>query len=52
MTYKNARKLHNEDEIIVKETGESLYVISTEINEKNVIIFCNNGEYYYHKDIK
>ena len=52
MTFANAKKLHNEDEIIVKRTGEVLTVLSTEIKEKTVIVLCDDGNEYYHQDIK
>ena len=29
MTFRNAKKLHNEDEVTVKETGEVVRVLST-----------------------
>jgi hypothetical protein len=52
MEYRKAKKLHNEDEIIVKATGCSLYVISTTITEKTVYVECDDGNIYHHKDIK
>jgi len=54
MKYVNAKRLHNEDEVISKETGDSLYVVSTEVDEehKKVIILCDDGNYYHHRDIK
>lgn len=52
MTYRNAKKLHNEDEVIVKETGCPLYVISTTITEKVVYVECDDGNVYHHRDIR
>ena len=52
MTFANAKNLHNEDEVTIKETGVILSVISTEIKEKTVSILCNDGNEYHHKEIK
>lgn len=52
MTYRNAKKLHNEDEITVKNTNTVLTVISTTINDKTVIVECDDGNKYHHNDIK
>jgi hypothetical protein len=34
MTFKDARKLHNGDEVVDKETGESISVLNTRVQEK------------------
>ena len=52
MTFANAKNLHNEDEVTIKETGVILSVISTEIKEKTVTILCDDGNEYHHRDIK
>lgn len=52
MTYQNAKKLHNEDEIIVKETNYPLFVVSVEITDKVVYVECDDGSVYHHRDIK
>lgn len=52
MTYRNAKKLHNEDEVAIKETGCVLTVVNTTVNEKSVIIECEDGNVYHHKDVK
>lgn len=52
MTFANAKNLHNEDEVTIKETGVILSVISTEIKEKTVTILCDDGNEYHHKEIK
>ena len=52
MTFANAKKLHNEDEVTIKETGVTLSVISTEIKDKTVTILCDDGNEYHHKEIK
>lgn len=31
MTFKQAKRLHNEDEVIAKDTGESIRVLSIEV---------------------
>ena len=53
MTYRNAKRLHNEDEVLIKEEGIYRYVISTEVDEehKRVIILCDDGNYYHHRDV-
>ena len=59
MNYRNARKLHNGDEVILKETGEVLTVISAYeqrpmnmVNRKNIFIECNDGNTYHHTDVR
>ena len=52
MTYQNAKKLHNEDEIIVKETNCPLFVVSVKITDKVVYVECDDGSVYHHRDIK
>lgn len=52
MNYYQAKKLHNEDEVIVKETGENLQVIKTRICPKKVLVMLENGEVYHHTQIK
>ena len=54
MRYRNAAKLHNEDEVIRKSDSASLYVISTVVNtlDKSVIILCDDGNAYHHRDVK
>ncbi|MDF2880208.1 MAG: hypothetical protein K0R54_765 [Clostridiaceae bacterium] len=55
MDYKNAKKLHNNDEIIVKETGEVTKVITTETYDKDVYVYAvtNDNGYtkLHHKEI-
>jgi hypothetical protein len=38
MTFANAKKLHNEDEVAIKE--------------KTVTVLCDDGNEYHHKEIK
>ena len=52
MTYQKAKKLHNEDEVIVKESGAVQTVLNTTVTEKSVIIECDDGNEYHHKDVK
>lgn len=54
MTFVNAKKLHNEDEVIVKRTSEVLTVLQAYLsaNEKNVIVKCNDGNTYYHRELR
>lgn len=40
MTFRNAKKLHNEDEVVVKSTGEVVEVLNAYVEDKNVIIEC------------
>lgn len=57
MTYRNAQKLHNEDEVTIKATGRVLRVLNTiVINDplftKAVFIECEDGNTYRHTDVK
>lgn len=57
MTYKDARKLHNGDEVIHKKTGSSLYVVSTmapdaPLPHPTVFVSCDDGNTYHHRSIK
>ena len=60
MRYENAAKLHHGDQVRLKETGEILTVIDVELLPENpimktkrqVIVFCDNGEYYSHNAFK
>ena len=52
MTRRQAEKLHNEDEITVKKTGEVLTVLSVDVYNKMVLAHCDNGNVYHHKDIR
>lgn len=58
MTYANARKLHNEDEVILKKTGACLRVLDVScprpmnmIQRKEVFIKCDDGNTYHHTEI-
>ena len=52
MQYRNAKRLHNEDEVVIKATGRSKYVVQIEIHEKDVFIYCDDGTLYHHTDIR
>lgn len=55
MTFNEAKKLHNEDEVILKETGEIVIVLDayiSPVNHKRVVIECDGGNTYYHDEIK
>lgn len=54
MTYQQAKKLHNKDEVITKLTGKSLCVIDIEIDEEHhdVFISCDDGNLYHHTAVK
>lgn len=54
MTFRNAKRLHNEDEVTVKETNIIVSVLNTYIDEsgKHVLIECDDGNTYYHDEIK
>lgn len=54
MTYRNAVKLHSEDEVIVKATGAALTVVDIEVDDsaKAVFIRCSDGNLYHHRALK
>ena len=54
MTYQNAKKLHNQDEVLIKEEGIYRYVVNTELDEVNkiVLILCDNGNTYHHREVE
>ena len=56
MQYRQAIRLHNEDEVTIKDTGEILHVVTVENHSdatpKYCEILCENGNLYLHTDIK
>ena len=54
MKYMDAKKLHNGDEVVSKETGASLYVVEIVVDEvsKDVFVYCDDGAMYHHIKIK
>ena len=54
MTFSNAKKLHNGDEVIIKSGRRPfpcLRVISIRIEGKNVFIYCEDGNSYHHREV-
>ena len=56
MTFRNAERLHNEDEVTVKETGRILrvlnaYVIDDPLRSRCVLIECEDGHTYHHAEV-
>ena len=56
MTYQNAKRLHNEDEVIIKSTGDTATVIDTVVDKANhsVIVNCDYNGYssFNHKELR
>lgn len=52
MRFKDAKKLHNEDEVLIKKTGEILTVIEVMHEPKQVNVLLSDGLWYNHKDVK
>lgn len=50
MTYRQAKKLRNEDEVIIKATGKVLRVVQIELSRQghDVFIYCDDGNCYHH----
>ena len=54
MKYTDAKKLHNEDEVIYKYTNKVLYVveIKDDVERREVYVLCHDGNWYHHRTIK
>lgn len=57
MRFRDAKKLHNEDEVTVKKTGEvrtvlKAYVIDDPLFAKAVIVECDDGNSYHHTEVR
>lgn len=54
MTYRDARKLHNEDEVIRKSDGAVLIVKAVDDYPKSrrVILTCDDGQTYDHIEVR
>lgn len=54
MNYKDAKNLHNGDEVIVKGTDKPLRVVEVEhdVESKDVFICCDDGILYHHTAFK
>lgn len=52
MRYRNAKKLHNGDEVSVKKTGLVQQVLTVERpDEKTILVYCDDGCTYHHREI-
>lgn len=59
MKYEHARNLHNEDQVIVRKTGQVLMVVETRLAapEKTagqapaVLVMLDDGNWYHHREI-
>lgn len=51
MTFRNAKKLHNEDEVTIKETNAVVNVLDAYVDKsgKHVLIECDDGNTYYRQ---
>ena len=57
MTFRDAKNLHNEDEVTIKATGQVLrvlnaYVLDDPMFTKCVLIECEDGNTYHHTEVK
>lgn len=52
MTFRDAKKLHNGDEVIFKETKSILYVVEVKIDGSDIYIYCDDGNWYHHRTLK
>ena len=52
MTYENAKNLHNEDEVTVKETGAIMQVVETTVFNDFVEVMLEDGNTYRHDELK
>lgn len=54
MTFRNAKQLHNEDEVAIKETNTVVTVLGAYADEtgKHVLIECDDGNTYCHDEIR
>lgn len=55
MSYAYAKMLHNDDEVTIKGTGETVRVISTEVYDKDVFIYAMTQHGYtrlHHRHIR
>ena len=53
MTFRNAKKLHSEDEVVVKHTNKIVTVLRVYLAEggKYVLLDCDDGETYSHNEV-
>ena len=54
MKFRDAKRLHNEDEVTVKETNEVVTVLQSYQSEngKHIIVECDDGNTYYNDEIR
>lgn len=52
MRFRNAKKLHNEDEVEIKHTRCVQRVVEIEVEEKDVFVRCDDGVLYHHTAIR
>ena len=54
MTFNNAKGLHNEDEVTIKETGEIVTILQAYPSEngKYIVLEYDNGNTYYNDEVK
>lgn len=51
MKFRNAKKLHNEDEVVIKDTRCVQRVVEIEVEGKDVFVRCDDGILYHHTAI-
>lgn len=54
MNWNDAIKLHNEDEVIVKETGAAMSVVDVKVytSVHRMDVMLTDGNWYSYKDIR
>lgn len=55
MRFRDAKRLHNEDEVIVKETGRVACVLNAWVPDESpkvVLIECDDGNTYTHSELR
>lgn len=53
MKFKDAKKLHDEDEVIVKKTGQVLQILGgVEVDGRDIFIHCSDGRVYHHTAVR
>lgn len=52
MRYRNAKKLHNEDEIARKSDGRILRVVEVYAGDGIATVLCDDGNEYVHTEIR
>lgn len=51
----DAKKLHNEDEVLIRESRTEFrpaFVVETIVEDKDVFIRCDDGHLYHHTALK